>query len=188
MKTVPNLLSLLRIVLVPVFIVAYFADKNEVKLLAILIFAAASLSDFLDGFIARKFQATSNLGRILDPLGDKLMMISVLVCITIDGIIPVWAVIVACVKEVIMAIGGYVVHRVSKGAVPQSNLIGKASTVFFFLVCFVLMLFRFIPNKAATGLISAVLLFMLIALASYVHTYIKYMKSRKPDESRNLKV
>ena len=178
MKVVPNLLSLLRIVLVPVFILAYFADKNDVKLLAVLIFAVASLSDFLDGFIARKFQATSDLGRILDPLGDKLMMISVLVCITVDAIIPIWAVIVAGTKELLMAIGGYVVHRVSKGAVPQSNLIGKTSTVFFFFVCVVLMLFRDIPSGAATGLISSALALMLIALASYVHTYIKYMKSR----------
>ena len=177
-KAIPNLLSILRIVLMPAFIVAYFSDDNDVKLLAIIIFSVASLTDFLDGYLARKLEATSNLGRILDPLGDKLMGISVLTCITIGGIIPVWALIIACVKELLMAIGGYVVHRVSKGAVPQSNLIGKASTVFFFLICVTLLVFPGIPSDAATVLITAVLAAMLIALASYTLTYIKYMKSR----------
>ena len=177
-KIVPNLLSLFRICLVPVFIAVYFTEQGEVKIYAIAIYVIASLSDFLDGYIARKFHASTNLGRVLDPLGDKLMMISVMTCITIDGIIPIWAVLTAGVKELLMAIGGYVMHRAAKAPVPQSNMIGKASTVFFFLICVALMLLRDIPGYIAICLISAGITVMLLALASYVNTYIKFMKSR----------
>ena len=177
-KFVPNLLSLFRICLVPVFILAYFADNNEFKLYAIIIYILASFSDFLDGYIARKFQASTNLGRVLDPLGDKLMMISVMICITIDGIIPLWAVIVAGVKELLMAIGGFVMHRVAKAPVQPANLIGKASTVFFFFICLTLMVFRSIPGHITEWLISAAIFVMLLALLSYIRTYIKFMKSR----------
>ena len=181
-KIIPNLLSILRICLVPVFIYSYLSDPNDIKVNAIIIYALASFSDVLDGYIARKYQASSNLGKILDPLGDKLMMISVLVCITIDGIIPLWVVIVAFVKELLMAIGGFVIHKAVKTPMPQSNVMGKVSTAVFFLVCLSLMIFRNIPETIATGLITFAILFMLIALASYIHTYNKYMKSRKENQ------
>ena len=178
-KIIPNLLSILRICLVPVFIYTYLTDPNDIKINAIIIYAIASFSDFLDGYIARKYQASSNLGKVLDPLGDKLMTVSVLVCITIDGIIPLWVVVVVFVKEPLMAIGGFVIHRAVKTPMPQSNIIGKVSTFVFFLVCMVLMIFRDISETIATGLITFAVFFMLIALASYVYTYNKYMKSRK---------
>ena len=178
MKVVPNLLSLFRIFLVPVFIVAYFTDHGEIKLYAIIIYAVAAGSDILDGYIARKYKASTNLGRVLDPLGDKLMLVSVMVCITIDGIIPIWAVLIAAVKEILLAIGGYVMYRISKEPMPAANILGKLSTVYFFIICMVLMIFRSIPNHIATAMISVAILVMLLALASYVRNYINFMKSR----------
>jgi CDP-diacylglycerol--glycerol-3-phosphate 3-phosphatidyltransferase len=163
---------------VPIFIFSYFTDPSDIKINAILIYALATFSDFLDGYVARKFQASSDLGKILDPLGDKLMMITVLVCITIDGIIPLWAVIIAGIKEALMGIGGFVLHKTVKAPIPKANIIGKVSTVFFFVVCMILMIFRNIPESFATGLITAAIVLMLIALASYIHTYNKFMKNR----------
>jgi len=178
---VPNILSLFRILLVPVFIIVYFSESCETKLYAVLVYAIAALSDFLDGFLARRFKASSNLGKILDPLGDKLMTISVLVCITVDMIIPLWVVLIAGAKELLMAVGGYVMHRLAHVEIPPSNLIGKASTVIFFLVCVTLMLFREIPSAAATALISAAIVLMLVALVSYANTYFSIMKKRGGD-------
>jgi CDP-diacylglycerol--glycerol-3-phosphate 3-phosphatidyltransferase len=180
-KIVPNLLSILRICLVPVFVFSYFTDPDDIKINAILIYALATFSDFLDGYVARKFQASSDLGKVLDPLGDKLMMIAVMVCITIDGIIPLWAVIIAGIKEALMGIGGFVLYKAVKISVPQSNMMGKVSTVYFFLVCTALMIFRNIPEVAATGLITSAIVLMLVALASYIHTYNKNMKNRTPN-------
>jgi len=175
---VPNIISVFRICLVPVFIIAYFSDQRDIKIYAILIYALASFSDFLDGYLARKFEAQSNLGKFLDPLGDKLMTVAVLVCITIGGLIPIWAVIVACVKEFLMAIGGFVVHKVGHAEIPPSNLIGKISTAVFFLVCVSVMIFK-LPETAVTIMIAGAVGLAVLTFASYIITYIKVMKNRE---------
>ena len=179
MSSVPNIISVFRIILVPVFIVVYFTDGHEIKLAAVLVYAVASVSDILDGFIARKLKATSNLGKFLDPLGDKLMTISVMACITIDGLIPIWAVIVAGIKEILMAIGGYIVYKKSGAEVLPSNIAGKTSTVVFFLVCAAIMLFKNMPQSMAAALISLAIALMFAALASYIKTYISVIKNSR---------
>ena len=178
MKVVPNLLSFFRICLVPVFVIAYFLDDHEVKYYAVLVYAIAGLSDFLDGFIARRFQAQSKLGKLLDPLGDKLMTFTVLICITITRPVLLWAVLVFFVKEVCMGIGGLVIHKVANIELPPSNLIGKISTFVFFLVCAALMLFSQIPDSIANILTSVAICLALIALAVYINSYIRIMKAR----------
>jgi len=156
----------------------YFSDDSDVKLNAVFVYALATFSDFLDGYLARKLGASSNLGKVLDPLGDKLLTFAVMICITVERIIPLWAVLVFFIKEILMAIGGFVVHRVARVEIPPSNLIGKISTVVFFVACVTLMLFRNIPNDAAAAIISGAIALMIVALASYVNTYATVMKNR----------
>ena len=182
MKIVPNIISIFRICLVPVFILVYFIDERDTKIYAIIVYACAAFSDFLDGFLARKYKASSNLGKLLDPLGDKVMTFTVLLCITIDGILPVWTVVIVGVKEILMAIGGFVVHRVAHVEIPASNIIGKVSTVVFFLVCVTVMLFE-IPGNIIVIMVSCAILLALLALASYIRTYARVMKARKPQIS-----
>jgi len=184
MKVVPNIISVFRIILVPVFIAVYFSDSSDRKLIAVLIYVLAAFSDFLDGYIARRFNASSNMGKLLDPLGDKLMTISVMVCITIDGLIPFWAVTVAGIKEILMGVGGLILHKKARTELLPSNLIGKASTVVFFLVCVTLMLFRNIPPVAAIALISVAIGLTFIALVSYLSKFIAIMKSREAKAGR----
>ena len=179
MKVIPNIISFFRICLVPVFVFVYFSDEAETKLYAVLIYALAAFSDFLDGFFARKYRASSNLGKLLDPLGDKLMTFTVLVCITIDRVIPIGAVLVVGVKEVLMGVGGIVLHRKAHVELLPSNLIGKTSTVVFFLVCVTLMLFRNIPAAIATAMIYLAICLTLVALVSYLIAYIRVMKNRE---------
>jgi len=178
MKIVPNIISIFRICLVPVFVIVYFSDNRDVKLYAVLVYAIAGLSDFLDGFLARKYQAQSKLGKLLDPLGDKLMTFTVMVCITIDRPILIWAVLVFFVKEILMGIGGLVLHKKAHVELFPANTLGKASTFVFFVVCVTLMLFRDLPDAVALALISAAIGLTLIALAGYLNTYIKIMKNR----------
>jgi len=163
---------------VPVFVIVYFIDTRDIKYYAILIYALAGLSDFLDGFIARKFNAQSKLGKLLDPLGDKLMTFTVLICITITRPILLWAVLVFFVKEVLMGIGGLVLHKRAHVELPPANFIGKASTVVFFLVCVALMFFSGIPNYVANLLTSFAICLALVALAAYICSYVKIMKAR----------
>jgi CDP-diacylglycerol--glycerol-3-phosphate 3-phosphatidyltransferase len=176
-RFVPNIISIFRICLVPVFIIVYFSGDEDSNIYAVLIYALAAFSDFLDGFIARRYKVSSNMGKFLDPLGDKLMTISVMVCITIDGLIPLWAVLLVALKELLMATGGLVLHKKAHVELPPSNIIGKASTVVFFLVCVALMIFRNMPNWASLSLISIAIGLTFIALAVYLINYIRIMKN-----------
>ena len=125
--SIPNLLSLLRLVLVPVFAVVFFQPAPDAHRWAVLIYLTAFLTDVADGWIARHFNQITKLGRILDPLADKLMTFTVIICITADGIIPLWAVVVFFLKELTMAIGGYLMYQ-KLGDVISSNWLGKTST------------------------------------------------------------
>ena len=178
MSAVPNLLSIFRICLVPVFVFVYFSDTNDIKIYPTLIYAIAALSDFLDGYLARKYQVSSKLGMILDPLGDKMITTAVMVCISIDAIIPIWAVVVTVIKEILMGVGGYLMHKLANADIPPSNLLGKAATIVFFVVCVTLMLYRDISRNAATALISFAILLTIFSFLSYLSNYIKVMKSR----------
>jgi len=120
----------------------------------------------------------TNLGRVLDPLGDKIMTFVVLICITIDRIIPIWILIIFAVKEITMAIGGLVIHRVAKADIPPSNYIGKTATVLFFIACAVLVLFPKIPRSAAIAMMCVVLAVAVAAFISYAMNYARIMKNR----------
>ena len=189
MKVIPNVLSVFRICLVPVFVILYFTDPREIKYYAVLIYIIAGISDFFDGYFARKFDAQSKLGKLLDPLGDKLMTFTVLICITITNSsnrIFLGAVIVFFVKEILMGIGGLILHKKARIELPPANFIGKVSTFMFFVVCAALMLFKtLLSNLAATLMISAAMCLTLIALACYVCSYIKIMKSVS-DSTKNI--
>ena len=169
MKSAPNIISLFRICLAPFFAIVYLSEERDVKYWAIMVYVVATVSDFLDGYIARKYNASSNLGKILDPLGDKLMTTTVMACIMLDGLIPAWAVIVAVSKEILMAAAGFLVLSKSD-EVPPSNIIGKTSTVVFFVACVALMLFKDISRRGATVLISVAIVLTIIALLSYLKT------------------
>ena len=157
--SIPNILSLIRLALVPVFAVVFFQPRPDAHLWAALIYLAAFLTDIADGWIARHFNQITKLGRILDPLADKLMTFTVIVCITADGIIPLWAVVIFFCKELTMAIGGLLMYR-SLGDVIPSNWLGKTSTGVFFVVC-------------------AALALTLAALASYICQYWRAIHTRK---------
>lgn len=176
--TVPNILSIFRLILVPVFAVVFFQPGPNAHTWAALIYLVAFLTDIADGWIARHFNQITRLGRILDPAADKWMTFTVIICITVDGIIPLWAVIVFFCKELCMAIGGYIMYR-KLGDVIPSNWLGKLSTGVFFLVCVVLVLFADIPRTWSTGLISAALALTLAALVCYIVQFCRAMGERK---------
>ena len=181
----PNLLSLIRIALVPVFIITYFTDADEIKTWALVIYVIAFITDALDGYIARKYDLTSNLGKVLDPLGDKLMMTAALLCMVISGRLPVWTVAVVVAKESVMGIGGLVIHRRAKTEIPASNIFGKTATVVFVFACVVIMIFPALPDVYATSLIALAIGLTFAALISYVMTYRAVMKKRSEETTNN---
>lgn len=132
MKYVPNILSFLRLVLCPVFVWVFF---NVSPQSAFWVFIAASLLDVIDGFFARKFNAITNLGKILDPVADKALQLSAVICFTVEKIIPLFVIAVLGLKELTMLIGGGIISKRQNNMV-YSNTFGKiASFVTSFTLC-----------------------------------------------------
>jgi cardiolipin synthase len=136
--TTANKITIMRILLVPFFIsqVLYYVDTgNEVyRLLAILSFAVAALSDGVDGYIARHYNQRSDLGRILDPLSDKLLLVSAVVLLSLRNephlaSIPKWLTVLILSRDVLSLIGYMVIQHVCGKATVKPVVIGKIATV-----------------------------------------------------------
>lgn len=124
MKNVPNILTIARVLLIPVFIVFLMNDHYYISG---IIFIGASLTDALDGFIARKYDLVSNFGKLMDPLADKLLVVSALICLTVLGDIPYWMVIVILARE--FTITGLRSVAASEGVVIAAGWSGKIKTI-----------------------------------------------------------
>ena len=124
--TIPNVLTMIRIVLIPVFVVLFFKGY---KIAALCVFCAASLTDMLDGYLARKLNQITDFGKLFDPLADKVMVLTAMVCQTFWGPLPLVAVIIVAAKELLMVLGG--MFMLSKNVVVYSNYYGKAAQVGF---------------------------------------------------------
>jgi len=120
------MLTMLRLLLIGVFI-WLFLDKMHFAALAV--FLLAGITDFLDGYIARKYDLVTSFGKLVDPLADKLMLIAALVCLTTTGAAPWWLVVVVIAKELLMMVGSFLMYQ--KGVVVYAQWIGKISTGLF---------------------------------------------------------
>ena len=97
LKYIPNILSAVRLMLVGVFVYTYFCTN---KYIALAIFFLAGATDVIDGILARRFNWITNLGKILDPIADKSMQITVLICMSIDTLLPWWLPAFFVIKEI----------------------------------------------------------------------------------------
>ena len=123
----PNKLTLLRILLVPVVVALLLCAKDNTLIYAAgILFILASVTDFLDGYLARKNDQITNFCKFMDPLADKLLICSVLICMTAMGVTPAWAVIVIVARE--FAISGLRLIAVEKGVVLAASNLGKRKT------------------------------------------------------------
>jgi cardiolipin synthase (CMP-forming) len=122
----PNLITLSRIALTPVFILL-LQDGNYK--MALLVFVIAGLSDGLDGLIAKRFHSASRLGAILDPAADKILLVSAYVMLTIQGHLPLWLMIVVAFRDLLI-VGGYLVYTSMYGPVRMHpSWLSKANTL-----------------------------------------------------------
>ncbi len=126
MWNIPNVLTIIRLALIPVFIIVYYNGHPH---RALAVFCLASFTDMLDGILARKLNQITDFGKLFDPLADKLMVLTAMVCQTFWGPLPLIAVIIVAAKELMMVLGG--VFMLSKGVVVYSNYFGKAAQVGF---------------------------------------------------------
>ena len=137
----PNKLTLIRVILVPFFLLFMYIDVPFSFAIALVIFAAASVTDALDGHIARKNNLVTNFGKFLDPLADKLMQVMALLCLFLSNfnkvveapIVPWWLLLPIVLKELTMGVGSVVFYRKFKTIGVAKNY-GKAYTVLFYVV------------------------------------------------------
>lgn len=120
----PNKLTIARVIAVPFFIAAYMTGYN---LIAFVLFVAASLTDMLDGKIARKYNLVTNFGKIMDPLADKILVYSAFCLMVDDGTMPGWMLIVILARE--FTIAGMRTVAASEGTVIAAGMSGKVKTV-----------------------------------------------------------
>ncbi|OCL27339.1 CDP-diacylglycerol--glycerol-3-phosphate 3-phosphatidyltransferase [Orenia metallireducens] len=129
---VANLLTLSRIILLPFFIIIFFSNYENNFMIAGMIFAISGLTDLLDGYVARKYNQVSHLGRLLDPLADKLTMISVFIILAINNSIHRGIIGVILVREFIILIGSCVVYFNSDDIISPSKF-GKSATFLLYV-------------------------------------------------------
>lgn len=169
--TIPNLLSMFRLVLIPVYVIIYLnADTKEDYLLAAVILAVSCLTDLVDGKIARHFNMISNVGKVLDPIADKATQLALIVCLAVHYPL-LWIVIgLFVLKEGFQLIAGLVTLR--KGRMLDGALMsGKVCTTILFISLIVMVLIPELPQTVVNVIVIVDSIFMVIAFVDYARVY-----------------
>ena len=175
--TIPNVLTMIRLILVPVFVVLFLRGH---KMASLAVFVAASLTDMLDGYLARKLHQITDFGKLFDPLADKLMVLSAMVCQGIAGVFPWSAIIIVACKELLMVLGG--LFMLNRDVVVYSNYVGKTAQV-----CFIIsLILAFFHDKLAAWGVQLDLIFLwatvalsIVAMIIYVVGAVKSLRHSK---------
>ena len=170
MSNIPNILSLLRILMIPVVAISFYHGNYAS---AAIVFLIACFTDVVDGYLARRFGWITDIGKILDPLADKGMQLTVLISLAMCGRMPRVAAYLVLIKELAMFLGGVFLykHRI----VVAANWYGKAATVVISLcVTTVLLFYDFLPSAV---LIIAQWLPVFAALGAFILYFIAFIKS-----------
>ncbi len=168
MSRIPNILTVLRVLLIPVFLwLAFFNRTGDHIAWALLVFAIAAFTDFLDGYLARKWNAISDFGKIADPLADKLLVLSALAALTWHPGSPyqlwTWIFAVIAVREAYITILREVLKK--KGFVMPADRLGKWKTVLQMAgIVITFALWAWLPGKAPEFRLAANLWFSAVAL------------------------
>lgn len=169
--TIPNLLSLFRLVLIPVYATVYLnATQNYQFILAGFILAVSCLTDMIDGKIARKYGMITTLGKVLDPLADKLTQLTLTICLSLKYpvLYPVLGLFV--MKELFQLVLGVVFLRKGK-MLPGALMAGKVCTTILFVSLIALVLMPNIPPVAVKAIAVIDALFLIISFVSYAMAY-----------------
>ncbi|GFI27688.1 CDP-diacylglycerol--glycerol-3-phosphate 3-phosphatidyltransferase [Lachnospiraceae bacterium] len=177
----PNKLTIFRVVLIPffVFFLLYPGFEGYGNYIATVIFIGASLTDFADGKIARKYNLVTNFGKFMDPLADKLLVCAAMICLIETGQLASWIVIVIISREFI--ISGFRLVASDNGVVIAANYWGKFKTTFQMLMIIVLVLDINHPVFDLLGVVLTyiALLLTIISLVDYVWKNKDVLKEQK---------
>ncbi len=167
----PNKLTMFRVILIPFFVVFMLVDITQYdKWIALAVFIIASLTDLLDGKIARKYNLVTNFGKFMDPLADKLLVCSALICLVALDRIPAWVVIVIIAREFI--ISGFRLIASDNGVVIAASYWGKFKTTFqMVMICLM------IADIAQIALLTQIVMWVAVVLT--VVSLVDYLVKNK---------
>lgn len=154
---IPNSLTIFRILLVPVFVGLLLYEHYDIALITLLI---AALTDILDGMIARMTNQRTRLGEYLDPLADKLLLMSAIITLSVLHVIPVWAVIVVVSRDAILLTGTLVAHLTETDIDISPTALGKATT--FAQICYVVATLLSVTGRVPVALVEPFLWVMVV--------------------------
>ena len=165
----PNKLTVLRVILVPFFVLFLLGADYMGPFspyIALIIFIVASLTDMLDGKIARKYNLITNFGKFMDPLADKLLVCSALICFVDMHRMPTWVVLIIIAREFIISV--FRLIAAENGRVIAAGIWGKAKTVVQMIMCILLIMDVSALSVVTTIAIYAALILTIISLVDYI--------------------
>lgn len=175
--SIPNIITLGRILLVPIIIWAIASNQMEI---AFAIFVIAGVSDAVDGFLAKRFNMASELGALLDPLADKALLVSIFVTLGILGAVPIWLVILVVSRD-IMIVGAVIVSWLFNKPVPMKPLlVSKLNTgaqVGFAALVLAALGFGFDSSPYETFLMAAIAILTLVSVSFYLVEWVRHMST-----------
>lgn len=172
--TLPNIISAFRIVLIPVFAVLYFSNIEKNYIYAFAVLALSALSDVTDGFIARRFNMISELGKVLDPIADKLTQVALALCLCFKHRLLFPVLIVLVTKELLTAVAAALWFKNGMKAF-SARWWGKVSTLvlyasfMYYVICDIL---NFMCVYVEITLTVAAIAFMMLSMCGYIKTYL----------------
>lgn len=177
--SIPNCLSYLRLAILPFFIYIYINATNEVDyIIASTLILISGLTDFADGYIARRFNMITQLGKALDPFADKCTQVAVAFCLMFRFPFAIPLFIILILKDGFLAVSSYYMYR--KGLrLNGARWYGKVATAVFYVSMVIIVLWTNIPINYANILILISMIFMMIAFICYVNIYWDMYKKRR---------
>ncbi|MGB9720717.1 MAG: CDP-alcohol phosphatidyltransferase family protein [bacterium] len=163
--TVSNMITIIRFLLLPCIV--YFLIKRE-RIIAFVIMLISLFSDVTDGYIARKFHQETELGKLLDPLCDKISLVVILGTLLLINSIPIWAVLIIVLRDILILVGSYILFK-KKSMLYKSNVLGKVTGFLFGA-----MILAFVLNLQKIGMITLYISipFMVGAFITYCQRFI----------------
>jgi cardiolipin synthase len=181
-KNIPNILSIIRLMLVGVFVYTFFWVD---EIVALFVFLTAGATDVIDGYLARRNNWISDLGKILDPVADKTMQCTVLVCLLIKSIIPWWFLAVFFAKEISTLFLSFLVLR-KKNFVVVSRWYGKFTVCLFYAtIVLSVTLKNYIVGIWTYILYIPALVFGIITVFSYIRDFYKSQAAQNAQENQS---
>lgn len=177
---IPNLLCYFRILLIPVFLYTYFTiEANGEHLLSTVILIVSGLSDFLDGFIARKFNMITEFGKLIDPVADKLTQLTVALTLMYTYPFYMYLAIIIVIKDGMLALGGIHLLKKRNKYINQAKMPGKVATLVFYMVSILLVAIDISEYFISNILILITIILMFFAMVHYARHLIELYNEDK---------